>query len=290
MGTKLENKPRVRKYEPIQGQTLVWSTASQLYQWTRTLSAKTGILVFEIGNLAITAGSSPAILDAAMQSIRLTINNNEVLDPIGADIFVQMVQIPESLSLATKGAHGLIFSKAFDPPLAAGTSLQVSINIDTLANSFSGSPTGASATFNLYAYDSTKATGATYQYYKARYTTVAGIVVDTWTTIDIPRFNRHIETIVILVKSSGTPTGELISELEILADGTPVIRLGSQQLIWHMDQFQRRMQLAVPAGYYAVLFPGGGFDASANENLTIRLKAFATDANATIELFEVFTA
>lgn len=278
---------QIRAYEPLQGAQVTFGAAVQNFSWEITLPKDCNLIMFGISRIVTTVPANDPILAAWLTNIRMVLNGtNEILPAMSRDDYVNVVQNIESQE-ADLISNGNMLMKRFDPPLKAGTRLQVFITVNTRVLSFAAAAT-AIGQLTLEAYDSPKAASskiATWYQQIPQFPPVAGVVANTPVQQDLGTEVKKIKFLALLEQTAGVASDLFSGLFELLSNGNTVARINVTEAKKHYQIITDG--LPVPAGWHLLKMPGLGWNAAANTTLNIRSTVHTTSATGSHRGYQI---
>lgn len=293
---------KVRTYAPINGSAVTFGLATVTKTFDVDLVRNASKFSIVIDKVSMTAGTFPS-LSVWLKSIKIIINQNEMIVPeMDFNEYITLVQNPEfkeTHRLSPGGGGGAsavelqagVLWKKFHHILGAGNKITVEIVIDTLANSFGGSPTAATAEINMHVYDSLIPAGQLLTYYSriGQFPPTAGLTINAPVEKLLGTQARVIKIIHLLTYDTNGAVWDIFYKFELLADGAQVATLGEAEMAHQYDMLSDGCARVGLSSCSSMIAPSNGFNASAQRQLNLRLYPKATNQTGYFLAWEVFT-
>lgn len=279
MSTVAIQNQQIRSHDPLGNATITLGAATRTVNWDITLSQWTDLIQFGASEVVTTTPANDPLTAAWITEISITVNGtHEVVRQFSREEYITFVQNLE-MKEADIISNGNMIWKRFDPPLAPGTRLSVSIVINTLANALTTPAATGALRCQLLTYDAQQRmynkTLRLYQRIPVQ-PAVAGVTAAQPIQIDLGTEAKTIRYLFVRELTAGAPTDTFTGRLELLFNGNTVARINATAAKTHYNLIADG--LAVPAGVYMLKLPGPGWRAENATTLHLQITAHTTAA------------
>lgn len=278
---------QIRDYK-AQPSSVVMGLTTQTINIEFTTVQATKMVSF--GNFSNTATpANDPLLPDYMLNIRMIINKDQVIiDGMDSEEFVEVVQNPELREANIIAGNGNHLYKVFNPALPVNTRVQIQIEVQTLALAYTTPPVSATQKWSASSYDSDYAAGKWLRYYIPIPITPqpAGVTAGAQVTRDLGNFARTERFMILRTKVAAGEVDSWLEEIDILSDGQRVIRLNAAEMKQHYNIITDG--LLPNTGYYGIKFPGAGFQAAAQQQISIAALPYNTLGGGFFDGWEVY--
>lgn len=284
------SKQLIREYQ-ADTRDITFGAAAQQVNFNLKTEQATSMIEFGIRRMITTVPADDPLTAVWCTSITISVNDKPIVNQMSRAEYIELVQNLE-VKEAALIQNGEMFQKWFKPALPSGTKIQITLVLNTLA--LGTTTPAATAIGRCFArfYDTDpriNPAGKSLTFYveRPRAPQAVGLTLGTDIETDLGTFNRHIKAIII---DSEDPVGTLVStrfnRAELKANGVAVLSMDEPS----MAKAYRLASdgIAQTAGRYAMLAPGGGFNASSASQMSLMIQPRATSATAQFRIWEIY--
>jgi hypothetical protein len=257
--------------------TITLGTSTQTVNWDITLSQWTDLVQFGASEVVTTTPANDPLTAAWITEISITVNGtHEVVRQFSREEYITFVQNLE-IKEADLISNGNMLWKKFDPPLAPGTRLGVTIVINTLANALTTPASTGVLRCQLLTYDAQQRVYAKQLRLYQRipvHPAVAGVTAAQPIQIDLGTEAKTIRYLLVRELTAGAPTDTFTGRLDLLFNGNTVARINATSAKTHYNLISDGLN--VPAGVYMLKLPGPGWRAENATTLHMQITAHTT--------------
>jgi len=236
--------------------------------------------------ISITGGTPTSWLNTAIRNLEVKFNGEYFIDNYDGLLVEKFIENPYFKETKEYSLEGLTVTMLLEIPIPQGTRVSISCQLGTINECIGGTPTTVKVRGRIYLTDGNLNKNKGKMYRHLRKTSIDALAINEAKFSDLGNFARLEKTIYLRVTSSGTLTDGLIREVELLSNGNSVYEASAMVMKNNYRKLTDNEQAGV--GYYALKFPLGGFRADNSSQLQLKVMPKATDANAKVEIFEVY--
>lgn len=283
----VENQ-QIREYDPIGNPLVTLGAAVQVVNFDTTLSHATNLIAFGASEVVTTVPANDPLVAAWLTNISITINGtHEIVRDFTRAEYVDIVQNLEMME-ADLISNGNMLFKKFDPPLPAGTRIQISLTVNTLALATTTPAATGVIRMSLNTYDSQNIPFEKKLIYYQRipeFPQPAGVIAGTPVQQDLGTEIKTVKWIILNELTGGALSDTFSGRYELVVDGNTKARINETTAKKHYQLISDG--LAVPVGRKLLKLPGRGWNASQARTLHIRCTPHTNVVNGSWNGFQI---
>jgi len=279
-----EEKRRFEEFLPTTGSAITLGTSTQTVQFSFNTTFSTSRIVVTAESVSFTDGTNPSIISSIISNIEAQIGGRQVIRQIDGVAFDYIHHKPLIGMSSSFAGNGFTLEYESVNAISSDKNVGITLTLNTLANGTSGSPTACS--FNLYArcYAGSRTAGPNRTYH-SKVSTATGFTAGTPISTRLIRYERSIQALVLLIKSDGTLTDDLVDRIEVTVGSTDVIRLSAATAESKWSSFAPNGGNR-PTGVIPIVL-SSKIPLKRNVDTEITITPLTTDSDAYAEIYEI---